>query len=152
MLYGSCSCINKKEQPSWIGGYIAIDNFSVLSILPDHLEYNKILLPYLLIYINKTISVYTYIKNSCQHVTTNQTKDPAGWAFCFWPCPLTLQQLRKECRDKANTELYFPLLYSCSFQQTATTRICAVGGFICKINPLWALAQCSEFIVKCHID
>lgn len=152
MLYGSCSFINNKEQLSWIAGYIAIYNFSFLSILPDHHEYNKILLPYLLIYINKTVSVYIYIKNSCQHIKTNQTKDAAGWAFCFWKCPLTLQQLRKEGRDEANTELYFPLLYSCSLQQTATTRIHAVGGFICKINPLWALAQCSAFIVKCHIS
>lgn len=152
MLYGSCSCINKKEQPSWIAGCIAINNFSFLSILPDHLEYNKILFPYLLIYINKIVSVYTYINNSCKHITTNQTKDPAGWAFCFWQCPLILQQLRKEGRDKANTELYFPLLYFCSFQQTATTRIHAAGDFICKRNPLLALAQCSVFIVKCHID
>lgn len=152
MLYGSCSYINEKEQLSWIAGYISIDHFSFLSILPDHLEYNKIIQPYLLTYINKIVSVYTYIKNSCQHIKSNQTKDAAGWAFCFWPCPLTLQQSRKEGRDKANTELYFPLLYSCSFQQTATTRIHAVGGFICKINAFWALAQCSEFIVKCHIN
>lgn len=152
MLYGSCICINKKEQPPRIAGYIAIGNFSFLSLLPDHLEYDTILLPYLLTYENKIVLVYTHTENTCQHVTTNQTEDPPGWAFCFWHCPLTLQQLRKEGRDKANTELYFPLLYSCSFQQTATTRIHAVGGFICKMNPLWALAECSEFIVKCHID
>lgn len=53
---------------------------------------------------------------------------PSIW---FLTMPKTLQCLRKEGKDTANTELYFPLLYSCSFQQTATKGIREAGGFIC---------------------
>lgn len=61
MLYGSCICINKEGTTILnilIAGYIATDNFSFLSILPDHLEYNQILLLYLLTYKNKSALVY----------------------------------------------------------------------------------------------
>lgn len=151
MLYGSCICVNKEGRTILnilIAGYIATDNFTFLSIHPGHLQYN--LNSFTVsdnIWKLKCISIF--VKNSCQYITTNQTEDPPCQALCFWQCPLTLQCFRKQGKDKANTELYSPLLYSCSFQQTATKGIHAVGGFICIIKT--SLSISLVFWINCKM-